>query len=93
VEYRSAFADYRHFDAQAPAAEWRAANDAIRDGAEAAAHGHEMQDMPAPKVADPASGDHSADQAGTLSSPDRAAPHERHQPTVTTPDDPLERHE
>lgn len=93
VEYRSAFADYQHFDAQAPTAEWRAANDAIRDGAEAAAHGHGMHDMPATKVADPTSGDPSSDQAGTQSSPDQAAPHEGHEPTVTTPDDHPERRE
>ena len=93
VEYRSAFADYRHFDAQAPTAEWRAANDAIRNGAEAAAHGHGMHDMPATKIADPAFGDSSADQAATRSSPDQAAPHEGHEPTVTTPDDHPERRE
>jgi len=93
VEYRSAFADYRHFDAQAPTAEWRAANDAIRNGAEAAAHGHGMHDMPATKIADPAFGDSSADQAATRSSPDQAAPHEGHEPTVTTPDDQPERRE
>lgn len=93
VEYRSAFADYRHFEAQAPAAEWRAANDAIRDGAEAVAHGHGMHDMPATKIADPAFGDSSADQAATRSSPDQAAPHEGHEPTVTTPDDHPERRE
>lgn len=52
VEYRSAFAEYRHFDAQAPAVEWRTANDAIRDGAEAAAHGHGMHAVPATKTAD-----------------------------------------
>ena len=45
VEYQSTFADYRHFDAQAPAVEWRPANDAIRDGAEGDAHGmHDMRD-------------------------------------------------
>jgi hypothetical protein len=55
VEYRSAFADYRHFDAQARAVEWRQANDAIRDGAEGAAHG--MHDMQAPMPALPATGD------------------------------------
>ena len=93
VEYRSAFADYRHFDAQAPTAEWRAANDAIRDGADFAAHGHGMHNMPATMIADPTFGDPSADQAGTQSSPDQAAPHEGHEPTVTTPDDHQERRE
>lgn len=39
VEYQSALACYRHFDAQAPALDWREANDAIRDGAEGGAHG------------------------------------------------------
>ena len=51
VEYQSIFAGYRHFDAQAPAVEWRQANDAIRDGAEGAAHG--MHDMRAPTEAAP----------------------------------------
>lgn len=52
VEYRSAFAGYRHFDAQAQDIEWRAANDAVRDGAEAAADGHGMHDVPATKADD-----------------------------------------
>jgi hypothetical protein len=55
VEYQSAFADYRHFDAQAPAVEWRQANDAIRDGAEGPSHG--MHDMQTPTQAPPATGD------------------------------------
>jgi hypothetical protein len=55
VEYESAFADYRHFDAQAPALEWRQANDAIRDGAEGASHG--MHDMQTPTAAPPTAGD------------------------------------
>jgi hypothetical protein len=93
VEYRSAFADYRPFDAQAPAADWRAANDAIRDGAEVPAHEHGMHDMRAKKVAAPTAGDASADQAGTQPSPSRTAPHEGHEPTVTTPDEHLERRE
>ena len=43
VEYQSAIAGYRHFDAKAPAIDWRDANDAIRDGAEDGAHGlHDM---------------------------------------------------
>ena len=46
VEYRSIFADYRHFDAQARAVEWRPANDAIRERAEGGNHG--MHDMSAP---------------------------------------------
>jgi hypothetical protein len=46
VEYRSTFADYRHFDAQARAVEWRSANDAIRERAEGGNHG--MHDMSAP---------------------------------------------
>lgn len=49
VEYHSAFADYRHFDAQALAVEWRHANDLIRDGAEDASHG--MHDMRTPMKA------------------------------------------
>jgi hypothetical protein len=55
VEYQSAFADYRHFDAQSPAVDWRQANDAIRDGAEGASHG--MHDMQTPMAAPPAAGD------------------------------------
>jgi hypothetical protein len=46
VEYQSTFAGYRHFDAKAPAVEWRPANDAIRDGVEGDAHG--MHDMRTP---------------------------------------------
>lgn len=93
VEYQSAFADYRHFDAQAPATDWRAANDVIRDGAEAAAHEHGMHDMPVTTTTDPTPGDDSADQAGAQPSPSRTAPHEGHEPTVTMPDDYLERRE
>lgn len=55
VEYQSAFADYRHFDAQALMVEWQQANDAIRDGAEGASHG--MHDMQTPMAAPPATGD------------------------------------
>lgn len=55
VEYESAFAEYRHFDAQALAVEWRQANDAIRDGAQDASHG--MRDMQAPMAAPPTTGD------------------------------------
>ena len=93
VEYRSAFADYRLFEAQAPAADWRAANDAIRDGAQASGHGHEMHAMPAKKVADHTAGDASTDQAGTQPSPSHTSLHEGHEPTVTAPDDHLERRE
>jgi hypothetical protein len=52
VEYQSAFAGYRHFDAQAPAVEWRQANDTIRDGTEGDAH-----KMQAPAEAAPVLGD------------------------------------
>lgn len=55
VEYRSAFADYRHFDAEALTVEWQRANDAIRDGAEDASHG--MHDMPTPMEVPPTMGD------------------------------------
>jgi hypothetical protein len=55
VEYQSAIAGYRHFDAQAPAVDWREANDAIRGGAEGDAHG--MHDMLTPMAVPPAAGD------------------------------------
>jgi len=55
VAYQSAIASYRHFDAQAPAVDWREANDAIRGGAEGGAHG--MHDMRTPMEAPPAAGD------------------------------------
>ena len=53
VEYQSSFADYRHFDAQAPAVAWRQANDAIGSGSEGAAHGmHGMHGPTEPAPAD-----------------------------------------
>jgi hypothetical protein len=55
VEYQSAFAGYRHFDAQAPAVAWRRANDAILDGAKGGAHG--MDDMRSTMEASPVAGD------------------------------------
>jgi len=55
VEYQSAIAGYRHFDAQAPAVDWREANDVIREAAEGGAHG--MHDMRTPMAAPPAAGD------------------------------------
>jgi len=55
VEYHSAFADYRHFDAQSLAVEWRHANDAIRDGTEGASHG--LHDMRTPMEAPQTMGD------------------------------------
>lgn len=69
VEYQSAFADYRHFDAQAVAIEWRQANDAIRDGAEGASHGmHGLQTpMAAPRVA--------GDEPPPATPDERRAPH------------------
>jgi hypothetical protein len=82
VEYRSAFVDYRHFDSQTPTAEWRAANDAVRDGTEAAGHGHGTHNVPSTKTADRTL-DTSAGQAGTPSSHDPAAPPKGHEPTVT----------
>ena len=54
VEYPSAMAGYRHFDAQAPAVDWREANDVIREAAEGGAHG--MHDMRTPMEAPPATG-------------------------------------
>ncbi len=55
VEYQSAIAGYRHFDAEAPAVDWREANDAIRGGAEGGAHG--MHDMRTPMETPSATGD------------------------------------
>jgi hypothetical protein len=55
VAYQSAIAGYRHFDAQAPAVDWREANDVIREAAEGGAHG--MHDMRTPTKAPPAAGD------------------------------------
>jgi hypothetical protein len=55
AEYRSALAGYRHFDAEAPAVDWRETNDAIRDGAEGGAHG--MHEMRPPIESRPATGD------------------------------------
>ncbi len=52
AEYRSAFAGYRRFDAQAQSVEWRVANDAIRDGDAAVTDGHGMHDVPAAKAED-----------------------------------------
>lgn len=54
VEYQSAIAGYRHFDAQAPAVDWREANDVIREAAEGGAHG--MHDMHTPMKAPLATG-------------------------------------
>jgi hypothetical protein len=55
LEYSSAIAGYRTFDAYAPSVDWREANDAIRDGAEGGAHG--MHDMRAPMELPPTTGD------------------------------------
>lgn len=55
VEYHSAFADYRHFDAEALTVEWHRANDAIRDGAKDTSHA--MHDMRTPMEAPPTMGD------------------------------------
>jgi hypothetical protein len=55
VEYHSAFADYRHFDAEALTVEWQRANDAIRDGAKDTSHA--MHDMRTPMEAPPTMGD------------------------------------
>jgi len=85
VEYQSAFAGYRYFDAQAPAVEWRQANDAIRVGAEGASHG--MHDMQAPMEAAPARGDDSVREAMPQPSPDAVAPHSGHESQPTTPGD------
>jgi hypothetical protein len=52
VNYQSATAGYRHFEAEAPAVDWREANDAIRDGAEGGAQG--MRGMRTPMEAPPA---------------------------------------
>ena len=46
VEYQSAFADYHHFDAQAPTVAWRQANDAIGRASEGAAHGMNGMHVP-----------------------------------------------
>jgi hypothetical protein len=55
AEYRSAMADYRHFDAEAPAVDWREANNVIREAAEGGAHG--MHEMRTPMESPPATGD------------------------------------
>ncbi len=47
VKYQSAFADYHHFDAQAPTVAWRQANDAIGNVSEGAAHGMHGMHVPA----------------------------------------------
>jgi hypothetical protein len=53
VKYQSAFADYHHFDAQAPTLAWRQANDAIGSGSEGASHGmHGMHGPTEPPPAD-----------------------------------------
>jgi hypothetical protein len=52
-KYQSSFANYRRFDAQAPAVAWRQANDAIGRRSEGAAHGtHGMHAPPEPAPAD-----------------------------------------
>ena len=52
VQYQSPFAEYRHFDAQAPTVAWRQANEAIGSGKEGAAQG--MHGMHGPTEPAPA---------------------------------------
>jgi hypothetical protein len=68
VEYRSSFAGYRRFDAQAPTVAWRSANDAIGGGGEGAAHG--MQGMHGPMEPAPAN--------NTESQPTTSGDHREH---------------
>ena len=68
VEYQSAFADYRRFDAQAPTVAWRQANDTIGSGSEGAAQG--MHGMHGPTEPAPA--------GTTESQPTTSADHPEH---------------
>ena len=78
VEYRSAFAGYRPFDAQAAAIAWRTANDVIQDGTEGAAHAHGMRDMQVPMETAPAPAKDSDREAIRPPSLGAVAPHSGH---------------